>query len=49
MLNGTSNGHAVSVSEFPVAWKIQAVHDAKYHDFEYARYGLASLIIVLLC
>jgi hypothetical protein len=40
MLNGISNGHAVSVADFPVAWKIEAVNDAKHQNFEYVRYGL---------
>ena len=42
MLNGIANGYAVSVADFPVAWKIEAVNDAKYQNFEYVRYGLTS-------
>ncbi|KAF9649761.1 hypothetical protein BDM02DRAFT_1746722 [Thelephora ganbajun] len=37
MLNGIGNEHAISVSDFPVAWKIAVVHDAKYSGFEYVR------------
>ncbi|KAF9649758.1 hypothetical protein BDM02DRAFT_3128122 [Thelephora ganbajun] len=36
MLDGMS-GHAVSVSEFPVAWKIVVVDDVKYRGSEYVR------------
>ena len=37
MLNGLGNGTAVSVSDLPVAWKIQAVVDDRYRGFEYVR------------
>jgi hypothetical protein len=30
-------GSAVSVSEFPVAWKLVVVEDDKYKGFEYFR------------
>jgi len=36
MLNG-GNGTVVSVSELPVAWRIEAVNDDKYRGFEYVR------------
>jgi len=49
MLNGIGNGHAVSVSDFPVAWKIQAVDDARYRGFEYVRYDLTSPTMALRC
>ena len=47
MLDGIANGYAVSVSDFPIAWKIQAVNDTKYSGFEYVRYGLTSLMMTL--
>ena len=37
MLYGMGNQSAVSVSEFPVAWKILEVEDDKYRGFEYVR------------
>ena len=37
MLNGIANRYAVSVAEFPVAWKIEVVNDAEYRGFEYVR------------
>ena len=39
MLDGIANGCAVSVSDLPVAWRIQRVVDEKYREFEYVRYG----------
>ena len=42
MLDGLKGGTAVSVSDFPVAWKFQAVDDTKYQGFEYVRYGLVT-------
>lgn len=47
MLDGIGNGDAVSVSEFPVAWKIQAVSDPKYRGFEYIRYGMVPTTMAL--
>ena len=40
MLRGLGNGSVVSVSDFPVAWKILRVDD-KYSGSEYVRCGLA--------
>jgi hypothetical protein len=37
MLQGLGGGSTVSVSEFPVAWKIVAVDDDIYRGFEYFR------------
>jgi hypothetical protein len=37
LLQGIANEFAVSVSDFPVAWKITVVDDAKYSGFEYVR------------
>jgi hypothetical protein len=37
MLNGLGKGTAVSVSDLPVAWRIEAVRDDKYRGFEYVR------------
>jgi hypothetical protein len=42
MLEGTGGGSVVSVSEFPVAWKVTVVEDVKYKGFEYVRYDLVS-------
>lgn len=37
MLDGIGNGYAVSVSDLPVAWRIEVVRDDKYRGFEYVR------------
>ena len=42
MLEGTGNESAVSVSEFPVAWKVVVVDDARYSGFEYVRWDPVS-------
>jgi len=47
MLDGIGNGYAVSVSDLPVAWKIQRVVDEQYRGFEYVRYGPGSSTIAL--
>ena len=31
---------AVSVSPYPVAWRLEIVDDVKHHGFEYVRLGL---------
>ena len=37
MVDGLTNEYAVSVSDFPAAWKIEVVKDAKYQGSEYVR------------
>lgn len=37
MLDGIGNGYAVSVSDLPVAWRIEVVKVATYRGFEYVR------------
>jgi len=44
MLGGISNECAISVSEFPVAWKIKVVKDSQYRKCEYVRYDLDLLL-----
>jgi len=46
MLDGISNGYSVSVSDFPVAWKIQVVDDAIYSGSEYVRISWGSTNMV---
>jgi len=48
MLNGIANGYAVSVSDLPIAWKIERVYDEKYRGFEYVRYGPASSAVACI-
>jgi len=46
MLEGTGGGSVVSVSEFPVAWKVAVVEDVKYKGFEYVRIFWGSTNVI---